>query len=317
MWLFGLSLAVAAAAACAGRKGPGPGDSIDAAVDAPYGVGAPPDTKPATDLSPADVSVSTCGNTRIDPGEECDDGNTVPNDGCGRTCQIEEDWPPLCPQPPCLFIACGDGVRHSSEACDDGNTTPGDGCSRDCHAVEEGWRCPIPGRDCFPICGDRLLSGTEDCDDGNAVSGDGCSNTCLTEPGWDCSSGVCEPLPPVDGGLTGDGGFLFCGDGIRSGAEECDEGDENNDLRYGGCSTRCQILSCGDGMLNGSEECDLGPHNTGATYGKAAGCTTACRRTHYCGDGIVDSAFGETCDLGPANDTPGGLCQECALSLDR
>jgi cysteine-rich repeat protein len=34
---------------------------------------------------------SVCGNNAIEPGELCDDGGTVPNDGCGATCQIEAD----------------------------------------------------------------------------------------------------------------------------------------------------------------------------------------------------------------------------------
>ena len=31
-----------------------------------------------------------CGNGSIDPGEECDDGNDVPEDGCGLACRFEE-----------------------------------------------------------------------------------------------------------------------------------------------------------------------------------------------------------------------------------
>ncbi len=33
-----------------------------------------------------------CGNGVIDPGEECDDGNTLPYDGCSPSCQIEQGW---------------------------------------------------------------------------------------------------------------------------------------------------------------------------------------------------------------------------------
>jgi cysteine-rich repeat protein len=32
---------------------------------------------------------ATCGNGQIEPGEQCDDGNTTANDGCSATCQIE------------------------------------------------------------------------------------------------------------------------------------------------------------------------------------------------------------------------------------
>ena len=33
----------------------------------------------------------TCGDAHTDPGEECDDGNKLPNDGCSATCTIESD----------------------------------------------------------------------------------------------------------------------------------------------------------------------------------------------------------------------------------
>ncbi len=34
-----------------------------------------------------------CGNNIIDPGEECDDGNTESDDGCSSECKIEENKP--------------------------------------------------------------------------------------------------------------------------------------------------------------------------------------------------------------------------------
>jgi cysteine-rich repeat protein len=59
----------------------------------------------------------TCGNSTVDPGEQCDDGNLISGDGCDDTCRTEK---------------CGDGVVTGSEACDDGNTKSGDGCSATC-----------------------------------------------------------------------------------------------------------------------------------------------------------------------------------------
>jgi len=57
-----------------------------------------------------------CGNGVVEVGEQCDDGNVVPNDGCSATCTLE----------------CGDGVLEGSEQCDDGNLVPGDGCDASC-----------------------------------------------------------------------------------------------------------------------------------------------------------------------------------------
>jgi len=197
-------------------------------------------------------------------------------------------------------VVCGNGLLTAPEACDDGNTVSGDGCTAGCTAVEPGWRCRVPGRPCAPICGDRLLEGRETCEDGNTVGGDGCSSFCLTEPGWDCSSGVCVQVPSIDGGLDLGDDFPRCGDGTMSGAEECDLGPLNSDTEYGGCATTCYFGPfCGDGVVNGAEECDLGDNN-GQSYGKG-GCTLGCTKTHYCGDGNVDPDYGEECDLGDRN----------------
>jgi len=58
-----------------------------------------------------------CGDGDLDPGELCDDGNTLNGDGCSSTCQDE----------------CGDGtIEAPQEACDDGGRTAGDGCSAFC-----------------------------------------------------------------------------------------------------------------------------------------------------------------------------------------
>jgi cysteine-rich repeat protein len=112
-----------------------------------------------------------------------------------------------------------------------------------------------------------------------------------------------------------------CGDGVVSGGEECDCGDDsvakdkrpagctgaNNDSTYGGCTTQCKFGPfCGDNIKNGPEGCDNGKEN-GATYGgQGGGCTLGCTVPHFCGDGIVDS--GEQCDLGTNN---GGTNQPC------
>ncbi|HET9298757.1 MAG TPA: DUF4215 domain-containing protein [Candidatus Polarisedimenticolaceae bacterium] len=57
-----------------------------------------------------------CGNAFVQPGEECDDGNTVAGDGCSEACRTE----------------CGNGTVDPGETCDDGNEEDGDGCSASC-----------------------------------------------------------------------------------------------------------------------------------------------------------------------------------------
>jgi cysteine-rich repeat protein len=277
-----------------------PGSEPGAPEVSPGRADAVNDTAVAADL-PTEMPRGLCGNSKLDPGEGCDDGNAASGDGCSSTCKLECDWCPGCPPGQCVIRArCGNGRVTGDEVCDDGNTTSGDGCAEDCGAVEPGWRCRAPGRLCTPICGDKMRVGGETCDDGNTSDRDGCSAYCLTEPGWDCSSGPCVPVASLDGGIDAGPAQARCGDGILSGAEECDLGNRNDDTAYGGCTTTCAWGPfCGDGMVNGPEACDFG-NRTGSVSGKD-GCTAVCTTPHYCGDGIVDTALGEECDLGELN----------------
>jgi hypothetical protein len=63
--------------------------------------------------------------------------------------------------------------------------------------------------------------------------------------------------------------------------------------------------------VNGPEECDDGVN--AAKYGSTTGCGPGCRKPHYCGDGIVDTSFGEQCDNGAANGH--SLCSELCLNI--
>ena len=59
-------------------------------------------------LSNGNCVASGCGNSVVEAGEACDDGNTVATDGCTATCTV---------------AACGDGVVQAVvDGCDDGNT---------------------------------------------------------------------------------------------------------------------------------------------------------------------------------------------------
>ena len=130
------------------------------------------------------------------------------------------------------------------------------------------------------------------------------SNYQLTLNGFATNKTVCTPR---------------CGDGVTTGAEECDcsdgtgtipdscNGQKNDDNVYGGCTTQCKYGPyCGDGHVDpeGNEVCDEGKDN-GATYSDdptgGSGCSVTCQRPHFCGDGHPDAAYGEQCDLGDKN----------------
>jgi fibro-slime domain-containing protein len=211
-----------------------------------------------------------CGDGQINQAsEECDDGNSVPGDGCSGLCKIEPYF--VCPTPgkPCVStIVCGDGVVGPGEACDDGNAISGDGCSAKCNLVEPGYACRTPGQPCVRVyvCGDGHVDPNEGCDDGNAMSGDGCDSRCRIEVGFKCagSPSVCTPT--------------VCGDSKVEGAESCDDG---NTTPFDGCSATCQAepncsagactTTCGDGIKFGSEQCDDGNLRDGD------GCSHDCK----------------------------------------
>jgi cysteine-rich repeat protein len=68
-----------------------------------------------------------CGNSRVDPDEVCDDGNTNSGDGCSADCKSIE--------------TCGNGVVDpvNGEICDDGNLLDHDGCSSTCQPEQLHW----------------------------------------------------------------------------------------------------------------------------------------------------------------------------------
>ena len=81
------------------------------------------DTTP--DACRSDCIAPRCGDGVTDPahGEQCDDGNDTPCDGCDPQCRLE------------FGLSCGDGftlIGCGEEQCDDGNAVTGDGCGPDC-----------------------------------------------------------------------------------------------------------------------------------------------------------------------------------------
>jgi cysteine-rich repeat protein len=202
-------------------------------------------------------ATSYCGDEVIDAddGEECDDGDDDPLDGCDA----------------CTVIAtpdCGDEVIDETvgENCDDGDTETFDGCNAACQQ-EPGWTCPNVGEDCIETCGDGMVVGDEACDDDNDVDDDYCSNDCTIE--------------------------RFCGDGEVQASEQCDDDNAVTETcAYGAtsctvCNAECQEVAgatsyCGDVVHDaaGGEECDAG--------GATESCRSDCTLQRYC---VVEMAL--------------------------
>jgi cysteine-rich repeat protein len=121
---------------------------------------------------------SVCGDGAVSGIEKCDDGATVPGDGCNADCTIEAGFTCSGATSVCA-TTCGDGLIAGTETCDDGGNDADDGCTANCEQ-ETGWSC---GPSCEPICGDGLLRGSEECDDEGNEPLDGCDANCVVEDG--------------------------------------------------------------------------------------------------------------------------------------
>ncbi|MFA6525858.1 MAG: VWA domain-containing protein [Candidatus Buchananbacteria bacterium] len=70
-------------------------------------------------------TIASCGNSKIEATENCDDGNTKNGDGCSSHCLLEGSNS-------AYGSLCGNGKVERGEACDDGNISNGDSCSSKC-----------------------------------------------------------------------------------------------------------------------------------------------------------------------------------------
>jgi cysteine-rich repeat protein len=164
-----------------------------------------------------------CGNSIVEQGEACDDGNQLGADGCNGTCTSDESCgngivelaeqcdcgdvdrpgPATCGDTinggaicsdTCGLRRCGDGSMDPGEACDDGNNVAGDGCNFDCTSSE--------------TCGNGVLDyfAGELCDDGNTRNRDGCGGTCRPETiAWESFVGTL-PAPIENVAIAYDAG---------------------------------------------------------------------------------------------------------------
>ncbi len=262
------------------------------------------------------VTVDSCGDQILDPGEECDSGIGA------LTCESLGYYNPE-GQLRCLSnchldaAECGGRCGDNQVDADDGERCDGiqlEGQS--CQSLGFGGGVLVCGDDCqFDIhgcanaCGNGVVEGSEVCDDGNQRDDDGCSRSCVPENGWDCDDQ--EPTHCVSS----------CGDQVAVADEACDGADTRGvtclSLGYHGgvlvCSAGCELDEtpcqpfgrCGDGVLQSEHEDCEGSDVGGQTclslhlYPGELTCGQDCifdtsRCVGWCGDGVIEPA--ETCD---------------------
>jgi fibro-slime domain-containing protein len=108
----------------------------------------------------------------------------------------------------------------------------------------------------------------------------------LTLSGFNTAATQCKP---------------FCGNGVVTAGEQCDNGTDKNLGGYNQCTPDCRLGPfCGDGNLDAPyEECDNRANND--DYGTTGGCAPGCKLPARCGDGLIQIDYGEECDQGAGN----------------
>ncbi len=137
-------------------------------------------------------------------------------------------------------------------------------------------------------------------DDSTSAGEGGCvegTPDCPCQRDNTCNDGlVCED------GLCVAEALAVCGDGILSGDEECDAGEDNGDDQQ--CKSDCTNQVCGDGFVGPGEACDDGNDVDDDA------CSNACVPAE-CGDMVVQQ--GEECDDGNMDNNDG--CITCKLAV--
>lgn len=238
-------------------------------------------------------------------GEECDDGNTVDDDGCNSFCMIEQNWicEDVCKLDGRCTYECRVGVNDCGIAgisatvpCNNGHGCGDDGYCREDGSCQcfFGYAFSNSSAGCFPICGDNFITGFETCD----PPGQGCTQSCTTQHGWECDvNGYCQHE---------------CGDGIVAlgiGGEECDDG---NTRSGDGCDQNCVLEPnwvCTDVCRKDVCECTGFCTDLLCTDNPLTTCAKECDSERDCGEGYCRPDGTCQCFVGYENDAETGYCR--------
>jgi len=265
-----------------------------------------------------------CGNGNLDSGEECDDGNTTGGDGCNADCTRPDTCNAVCT----AAIGC-DGYECFGNRCRNPSCT----AETDCVCcLNEVTLNPISNWTIFawPAGVNRFLLYNNNIDYSQILSfSSGASDVISVvldinplpvsrtlTVGWNSYLSAWRITGNID--IPGDYTVTvtansdcdsdttsftltvipnqWCGDGIITGLEDCDDGNTTDGDGCNTSSNNCKY-TCGDGHINtdGGEVCDDGDDDNFDE------CDNNCQET-YCGDGIIQtpnsSGLNEQCDGG-------------------
>lgn len=210
-----------------------------------------------------------CGNSEIDQGESCDDGNTQNGDGCSADCVNEgckagtPAYPgvPLCSdENPCTRDTCNLNTSRCEHTpkCSDGIACTEDTC--------------VEGQ-CTYIPNDASCSDGNVCTDDLCITATGCVNPSNTLA---CNDGLfCTENDRCDVGSCR-GTAASCSDSINCTIDSCNEATDR-------CEHEPNHGVCGNGQFcDGAERCDLA---RGCSTGLAVDCSSEATQ---CQSGFCD-----------------------------
>ncbi|CAK87545.1 unnamed protein product (macronuclear) [Paramecium tetraurelia] len=231
--------------------------------------------------------ISICGDGMVAGKEECDDGNSVSNDGCYQ-CNYQCDnncsncQKGVCydcilgfhlNQQKCQSV-CGDGIKNGNEECDDQNNIPRDGCTQ-CK-IDPKYQCQEDNDNlsfCYKfqdnceqgVYNQQALLQCQICDSGYFLKDNSCNqcsqkckqcentpNNCLQCVTQDCR--ICDNQAGFYQNQQLKQCITQCGDNIIAGIEQCDDG---NNIDMDGCNSKCQIekdFLCKQGVCIGPQK---------------------------------------------------------------